>query len=225
MARRFDYSTLYREEPLSFRGYGQPQRTVPCGETQVKPTPKRRAPVPKSYRGLSAVELKHCDLPDHYFDRENLAWGTQVEFEHTDDPAVAKCIAKAHLLERPDYYDLLEKYVEGHGMRGLERRPTGEIRRPRGMGKKPSCSPVDAQAMAKKHPKTFKVPSKAKLKKIKKGDTVKITVADERFWVTVTSVKGNKVCGKVDNETSGECKKFTYGKKVCFKKKNIYDVW
>ena len=224
MAKRFDYSTLYREEPISFRGYGQPRRSVPCGETQVTPRLKRRAPLPKSYRGLSRIELKHCDLPDHYFNREDLRWGTQVEFEHTDDPAVAKCIAKAHLLERADYYDLLERYVEGHGMRGLGRRITGEMKRPRGMGKKPSCSPVDAQAMHKKNPKTFKVPSKAKLKKIKKGDTVKISAGGERFWVTVSSVKGNKVCGKVDNDTSA-CKKFSYGKKVCFQKKHIHAIW
>ena len=82
---------------------------------------------------------------------------------------------------------------------------------------------VNARAMAKKHPDTFEVPSKKTLKSLKKGDSVKVSACNERFWVTVTSVKGQKVCGEVDNETA--CPGFTYGKKVCFKKSNSYDVW
>lgn len=81
----------------------------------------------------------------------------------------------------------------------------------------------DAQAMHRKHPKTFDVPSKEKLAKIKKGDTVKISACNERFWVKVSSVQGGKVCGIVDNRTS--CPGFEYGKKVCFQKKHIYNVW
>lgn len=42
--------------------------------------------------------------PDGDFDAEDLAEGVRVESEHTDDPAVAKEIAKDHLTEDPDYY-------------------------------------------------------------------------------------------------------------------------
>jgi len=35
--------------------------------------------------------------------------GIKVEMEHTDDPALAKIIAKAHLSELKDYYTRLHK--------------------------------------------------------------------------------------------------------------------
>jgi len=38
---------------------------------------------------------------------EQLALGTEVELEHTDDPAVAEEIALDHLDELPDYYTRL----------------------------------------------------------------------------------------------------------------------
>jgi hypothetical protein len=46
---------------------------------------------------------------DQRFDPLQLAKGVVVELEHTDDLDVAKQIAKAHLLESPDYYIELEK--------------------------------------------------------------------------------------------------------------------
>ncbi len=47
--------------------------------------------------------------PDSEFDSVQLAEGVKVELEHTADVQVAKQIAKAHLLESPDYYIELEK--------------------------------------------------------------------------------------------------------------------
>jgi hypothetical protein len=38
--------------------------------------------------------------------------GAAVEFEHTKNPRIAVEIALAHILEREDYYEILEK-VEG----------------------------------------------------------------------------------------------------------------
>jgi hypothetical protein len=55
------------------------------------------------------VKLKHGDLPDSMFDKVQLDRGTKVELEHTDDRAIAKQIAKAHLVESPDYYRGLAK--------------------------------------------------------------------------------------------------------------------
>lgn len=51
---------------------------------------------------------KHNDVPDEEFDTEQLEKGIAVEREHTNDPLVAKMIAKDHLSELPDYYDRLE---------------------------------------------------------------------------------------------------------------------
>jgi hypothetical protein len=53
--------------------------------------------------------LKKSDAPDDQFDAEQLAMGIEVEKEHTDDPEIAKAIAKAHLSEIKDYYTRLAK--------------------------------------------------------------------------------------------------------------------
>jgi len=98
----FDYRELYKEEPIRFRGLQG------CGSTDVTPMPKRRAPKPRQFYGLGQ-KLKHCDVPDEQFDRGELEKGTEVELEHTDDRTTAKCIAKAHLVESPLYYEELEK--------------------------------------------------------------------------------------------------------------------
>ena len=56
------------------------------------------------------IKLKHGDVPDEKFDAEQLAMGVKVEMEeHTDDPELAKQIAKAHLVEIKDYYTRLAK--------------------------------------------------------------------------------------------------------------------
>jgi len=53
--------------------------------------------------------LKHGDDPDSDFNSEQLKLGIEVEKEHSDDPKIAKQIAKAHLAEIPDYYTRLKK--------------------------------------------------------------------------------------------------------------------
>lgn len=47
--------------------------------------------------------------PDSDYDPEQLKEGIKVEMEHTDDPAVAKAIAKTHLQERKDYYAIVKR--------------------------------------------------------------------------------------------------------------------
>jgi hypothetical protein len=54
-------------------------------------------------------KYKHEQDKDENFDEVQLAKGVKIEKEHTDDPYIAKIIAKAHLAEIPDYYDRLEK--------------------------------------------------------------------------------------------------------------------
>lgn len=51
--------------------------------------------------------------PDSDFDSVELAKGQAVEMEHTDDPSIAREIAKDHLVEDPRYYVAL-KVMEDH---------------------------------------------------------------------------------------------------------------
>ena len=55
------------------------------------------------------VRLKHGDLPDSMFDPKWLAVGTKIEMEHTNDPEIAKQIAKSHLHEFSLYYKYLPR--------------------------------------------------------------------------------------------------------------------
>lgn len=55
---------------------------------------------------------KHNDMSDDEFDADQLAMGIDVEMEHTDDPEIAKAIAKDHLAELSDYYTRLADMVE-----------------------------------------------------------------------------------------------------------------
>jgi hypothetical protein len=60
-----------------------------------------------AFKALSGAYLKHADDDDSQFDADQLKRGIEVEKEHTDDEAIAKTIAKAHLSEFPDYYTRL----------------------------------------------------------------------------------------------------------------------
>lgn len=54
------------------------------------------------------MKLKCPRLPKG-ISKKVLAKGVKVELEHTDDRRTAACIAKAHLVECPTYYERLEK--------------------------------------------------------------------------------------------------------------------
>lgn len=62
---------------------------------------------------------KHNGVPDSEFDPKELEMGIKVEMEHTDDPFIAKCIAKDHLSEPglSDYYTRLKKMEEDSGVK------------------------------------------------------------------------------------------------------------
>lgn len=57
--------------------------------------------------------LKGENAPDSEFDPTELEKGTEVEMEHTTKPLEAKAIAKAHLIEDPDYYIKLANMESG----------------------------------------------------------------------------------------------------------------
>jgi len=67
------------------------------------------------------ISLKQGDTPDSKFNKKQLRIGARVEKEHTNNPEIAKQIAKAHLVEIPDYYKKL-KCVEGNTKRKSSRR-------------------------------------------------------------------------------------------------------
>jgi len=58
---------------------------------------------------LAICHLKQGDRPDSEFDSKQLSMGVEVETEHTDNKALAKQIAKAHLVENTNYYTYLDK--------------------------------------------------------------------------------------------------------------------
>jgi hypothetical protein len=89
-----------------------------------------RAAVPEDLEGaVSAIDYLPGGLasgrPDSDFDSDDLAQGAKVEAEHTDDPRVAREIAKDHLAEDKDYYRKLAK-MEGKGKGGDEKKATGK---------------------------------------------------------------------------------------------------
>jgi hypothetical protein len=61
------------------------------------------------YKGKSITIGKHDDKTDGHYDPHELAMGIEVEKEHTNDERIAKCIAKDHLSELPDYYSRLKR--------------------------------------------------------------------------------------------------------------------
>jgi Protein of unknown function (DUF5661) len=77
---------------------------------------------------LLEMTLKHGDEPDEKFDSAELKKGIAIEMEHTTDPAIAKQIAKAHLMEFPHYYNdpdgliNMEKKLEAKKGKGIQKR-------------------------------------------------------------------------------------------------------
>lgn len=55
------------------------------------------------------VIFKMGSVPDSKFNSKQLKAGVRVEKEHTNNLCWAKQIAKAHLMERGDYYKKLKK--------------------------------------------------------------------------------------------------------------------
>ena len=64
---------------------------------------------------------KHNDVPDSEFNPNELVMGISSEMEHTNSPLLAKCIAKDHLSEIPDYYTRLKK-MEKEGKKNLNKK-------------------------------------------------------------------------------------------------------
>jgi len=84
---------------------------------------------------------------------------------------------------------------------------------------------VDAQAMARKYPKTFEAPDEKELKEVKVGDSVKVCINNkERLWVEVTEIDGGDLKGRIDNHPIFE-DSIDFGSAIQFKKENIYAIF
>lgn len=115
--------------------------------------------------------------------------------------------------------------------RAGKRKSKKSSRRP--WGKSPKKGLVDAQAMERKHPKTFEAPSKDELDAVTQGDYVKAAVKiggkgnpnAERMWFQVLETKGktfrtqlHSIPGWVDVHG------LSYGDKVEIPRKSVYEV-
>lgn len=75
--------------------------------SKIKSIAKRRVLVRDQQASISDEIGKHKNVPDSEFDSSELEKGIKVEMEHTDNPEIAKNIAKDHLSEIKDYYTRL----------------------------------------------------------------------------------------------------------------------
>jgi hypothetical protein len=82
---------------------------------------------------------------------------------------------------------------------------------------------TDAQAMARKHPATFSVPSDNDLEAIGDGTLVKICRNDERFWVQVVAFTAEWLTGEVRNEL-GSNPDLPLGALINFRRKNVFQI-
>ena len=82
---------------------------------------------------------------------------------------------------------------------------------------------LDAQQKNKEHPNTFQIPTKNDVDALEPGDFVKICENDERFWVQLSEIGGDKIVGRVDNDLvyphSFKCDDI-----ITFEKKNIMGI-
>ena len=92
------------------------------------------------------------------------------------------------------------------------------------MIKEPVCE--NAQKLKEQYPETFFAPSNTDLLLLDVNDTVKISVAKERFWCIIKEIHDDEVIAVVDNclVHSSDHNLF-YKDEIKFKKENIYSIY
>jgi hypothetical protein len=81
---------------------------------------------------------------------------------------------------------------------------------------------VDAQEMARAYPQSFQAPSPLDLHDIKVGDSIKVCLNNERFWLSVIQVQGDRILGKVTNDLLFN--DLRYGSQIVVEKRHVHDV-
>ena len=82
---------------------------------------------------------------------------------------------------------------------------------------------IDAQEMAENNPETFEAPEAEELSQIKEGTYVKVCNGEERFWMQVNEVDGEKITATVSNNLLGDYG-YDFGDVVTFETKHIYSI-
>lgn len=83
---------------------------------------------------------------------------------------------------------------------------------------------INAQKMKEKYPATFSAPTKEELDSQVIGNYVKVCHNDERFWVTITAIKGDTITGIVNNNLIRP-QPFKLGDTIKFKKHHIFSIY
>ena len=80
---------------------------------------------------------------------------------------------------------------------------------------------IDAEEMARLHPKAFAYPDTTNLQV---GELVKLCNGRERFWVLLTAIDDNSLTGTIDNQLVDETG-YNFGDMISFGKQHVYQVW
>lgn len=83
---------------------------------------------------------------------------------------------------------------------------------------------VDAEQMNRRNPSCFELPDPKKINSLKPGHYVKVCHNNERFWVIVKEVEGNKIKGIINNDLIME-QPFKCDDEIEFEKRHIYNVF
>jgi hypothetical protein len=84
---------------------------------------------------------------------------------------------------------------------------------------------VEAHVMHSLAPNKYRIPTKEDLYKLKVGDSVKVCVENECFWVEITELSKKLVTGRVDNDmVFTDEHGLKYNDTVNFAKKHIIEV-
>ena len=101
------------ECPYSLSAKPLPSKMIDMEDAKKKPNPDDK------------LIGKNKRVKDEMFNPKQLALGTAIEFEHTENIEVAVAKAKDHLAQYPLYYDFLTD-MEEEGMRALEQAEEGD---------------------------------------------------------------------------------------------------
>jgi len=83
----------------------------------------------------------------------------------------------------------------------------------------------NAQKMKFLHPEIFSAPSEEELNNIKKDNYVKVSIADERFWILVTKVEKSIIHGLVANKlVMTNDHGYNYKDNITVSTDNVYDI-
>ena len=91
---------------------------------------------------------------------------------------------------------------------------------------------IDADAVNRRHPETFEIPSENERRSLRHGDLAKLCfkcdpavygIGAERMWVEVTSIKGRNYIGNLVNDPIA-VEVLEWGDQIAFSSKHVLDI-